>query len=60
MTFLQRWVGIVDRCPLTMDIEEYIAILQYQKNGTKVAKTKRANIKRSMLKKQKGKNKCQK
>jgi hypothetical protein len=46
-------MGIVDRCPSTMDIEELIAILQYQeKNGTKVAKTKRANINRSIKKKE--------
>jgi len=46
-------MGIVDRCPSTMDIEELIAILQYQeKNGTKVAKTKRAKINRSIKKKE--------
>ena len=46
-------MGIVDRCPSTMDIEELIAILPYQeKNGTKVAKTKRAKINRSIKKKE--------
>ena len=43
----------MDRCPSTMDIEELIAILQYQeKSGTKIAKTKRAKINRSIKKKE--------